>query len=342
VDERATFHDATPQGLVGRADGRLFVLDRQGTRVIEFDQDGQPVRTWGRTGEGPGEFQYPVSLALGPGDSLWVHDSRLARLTVFPPRDGQPRVSSIRAGSGQMRVSVHGVLLPMPARPSGAGGASTIASSDYELAEWPSDGTGSVVIWRGPSARRVPVSLQEGNVVASMMASEQYAVTTRWDVLRDGTLVVADQAEYLIRIIDRDGTQRAFRSGPPPRRVTEADRQYARDQLEQGQRLPANSLLAAARSPALLRRWIEATPFADVVPRITGLIADSDDRIWIAVAGSEPGAIERIDVLNRDGERVAVVRDVALPHAFIGSSIAVRLELDEFDAQKVVLYRISR
>ena len=65
--------------------GRLFVADDTRHQVIVFDSAGQFVQAIGREGTGPGEFQSPWRLALDVTDSLFIWDSRLARISVFDP-----------------------------------------------------------------------------------------------------------------------------------------------------------------------------------------------------------------------------------------------------------------
>ncbi len=61
--------------------------------VLVYDSSGHYVDTWGRSGEGPGEFRYVFDLMLLPGDSLLVLDRSLQRVTVLDP-DGKYAWSS--------------------------------------------------------------------------------------------------------------------------------------------------------------------------------------------------------------------------------------------------------
>jgi hypothetical protein len=64
-------------------DGNIVVLGSSSLRV--FSPGGLLLRSFGRSGEGPGEFAKPISLQIGPGDSLYVFDSGHQRLSVFSP-----------------------------------------------------------------------------------------------------------------------------------------------------------------------------------------------------------------------------------------------------------------
>lgn len=68
----------------------MFVADGYGQyRVHRFDPDGTLARSWGRRGQGPGEFGWPVHHALrDPRGRLLVADRGNNRIQQFSP-DGQ-------------------------------------------------------------------------------------------------------------------------------------------------------------------------------------------------------------------------------------------------------------
>ncbi len=63
--------------------GRVYILDGQSQLVQLFDATGAHVRTIGRKGSGPGEFNQANGLALDAEDRLWVYDHGNARISVF-------------------------------------------------------------------------------------------------------------------------------------------------------------------------------------------------------------------------------------------------------------------
>jgi hypothetical protein len=63
----------------------VFVAtDRPGVLAM-YDRSGRLVRTFGRRGGGPGEFEQISGIKVGPGDSLWVYDRSLSRMTLLDP-----------------------------------------------------------------------------------------------------------------------------------------------------------------------------------------------------------------------------------------------------------------
>lgn len=64
-------------------DGRTYVADLSANAITVFDERGECIRTFGREGEGPGEFSMLAGIAWQPPGLLWAMDASLYRLTVF-------------------------------------------------------------------------------------------------------------------------------------------------------------------------------------------------------------------------------------------------------------------
>src|ERR1044071_246117 len=76
------FGDITAVGF-DRAEN-LYVLDRNNGRVVVFDPRGKHLRTMGRKGSGPGEFQLPNAMAV-LGDGTVVISDVSRGFGVFDP-----------------------------------------------------------------------------------------------------------------------------------------------------------------------------------------------------------------------------------------------------------------
>lgn len=63
--------------------GDFYVADRQLYDVKKFNADGEFLLTFGRFGQGPGEFQSPTVLSVNNRDELIVFDGRMGRISVF-------------------------------------------------------------------------------------------------------------------------------------------------------------------------------------------------------------------------------------------------------------------
>ena len=51
--------------------------------MLKFDRDGNFIKTWGKKGKGPGEFDLPHSLVFDAKGLLYIADRNNARIQVF-------------------------------------------------------------------------------------------------------------------------------------------------------------------------------------------------------------------------------------------------------------------
>ncbi len=97
------------------ADGGALVGEFAEGRIYRIGADGEVRATWGRKGEGPGEYQ-AVDAILLRGDSVLVSDGRLRRLTLLS-LDGEVRTTRPLPGAFLHQVSstlTDGRLLLVP------------------------------------------------------------------------------------------------------------------------------------------------------------------------------------------------------------------------------------
>ena len=70
--------------------GRVFVADTYAHAIKVFDDTGHLLRSFGRRGEAPGEFNYPTHLAYAAGE-LYVTDTMNHRIQVLDALTGAAR-----------------------------------------------------------------------------------------------------------------------------------------------------------------------------------------------------------------------------------------------------------
>lgn len=91
----------------------------------------------------------------------------------------------------------------------------------------------------------------------------------------------------------------------------------------------------------MLEKRLEAMTFAEVIPRITGLIVDGRDRLWVGVSEDAPGRADRIDVYDPEGRLIGEIADPPFfPDLFFGDGLAAHLTRDELDVEQIVLARL--
>jgi hypothetical protein len=123
------FYDFTyvPAIAVGRG-GEIFVAQPQDRAIRVYDARGAYQRAFGRRGAGPGEFQRVDGLGW-KGDSLWVSDLSLQRITFFDR-------------TGRVLDTVRAVTPVLPGSGYPAGPAAVL--SDGSLVASPSPATASI------------------------------------------------------------------------------------------------------------------------------------------------------------------------------------------------------
>src|ERR1051325_5818802 len=76
-----------PSDVLVAPNGSIFVADGHGgdtnARIVKFDKDGKFLKTWGKKGSAPGEFDTPHGLVLDPQGRLLVADRGNSRIQVF-------------------------------------------------------------------------------------------------------------------------------------------------------------------------------------------------------------------------------------------------------------------
>lgn len=81
-----------PSDVITAPNGDIFVADGHGgntnARIVKFDKNGKFIKTWGKKGSAPGEFDTPHSLAMDSKSRLFVADRNNNRIQIFD-QDGK-------------------------------------------------------------------------------------------------------------------------------------------------------------------------------------------------------------------------------------------------------------
>ena len=76
-----------PSDVVVAPNGDIFVADGHGgnsnARIVKFSSDGKFIKTWGKKGTAPGEFDTPHALAMDSKGRLFVGDRANNRIQIF-------------------------------------------------------------------------------------------------------------------------------------------------------------------------------------------------------------------------------------------------------------------
>ena len=81
-----------PTDVVIAPNGDIFVSDghvaNSNGRIVKFSKDGKFIKTWGKKGSAPGEFDTPHSMAMDSRGRLFVADRSNNRIQIFD-QDGK-------------------------------------------------------------------------------------------------------------------------------------------------------------------------------------------------------------------------------------------------------------
>jgi len=280
-----------PAGATRLRDGTVVIGDLHGGAVRYFDAAGAMVASYGRFGEGPGEFAQVYWLGQCVRDTVFVLDARLNRLTVLDGRGGLVFQEQISPDAGR----------PPPWSLACAPGG------PWAALRLPSDAGRQSPRSTAPMAR-APLDLLDGHGRTERevgdVATGQSQVLGRLTRLAvaPGILYVGTAESAAVDVYDATGRRTGIvRVGSAGRDVQEVHWERAVDE-----RL---WMLAQSRDRAAIRDWMLALPRPEHLPPYSSLAADSQGTLWVGL--SFPGdTIALLRGVRPDGNAVA---DVALP-----------------------------
>ncbi len=107
ADENLAFY--MPSAIAVDGAGNLYVVDTGNHRIQKFGPDAKYLATFGRQGQGPGEFQYPAWLAIDAKGLIYVTDPFNQRIQVLTP-DGKDHkvIKGLEQGAGPVFLGAGG------------------------------------------------------------------------------------------------------------------------------------------------------------------------------------------------------------------------------------------
>ena len=226
-----------PGGVGFDGAGNLHVLDRAAFQLIVVDSDGELVRTVGRQGEGPGEFQRPGALVVWRDGTFVVADAGHDAFQIFGTDGRLEHFVRMSAGSSPLATDLAGLAL-RPGPSSGElfrqgvpdvlgqmfgaleqllGAESRPSGVDHRGIERLE--LGGELVAAEPFLQAWRVSREESSEVLTLsdLANESRAASAlvgavnsagmyfepelHWDVLPDGTIAYSDSSAYAIKLV---------------------------------------------------------------------------------------------------------------------------------------------
>ncbi len=300
-------------------DGRVIVTDQaeQLVRLVDFRQRSS--RQLGRSGDGPGEYRFPMAPVAAAGDSTWIFDATLRRMllvaadgrfvrsALLPTSGPAASAASVRGVDARARLYLEGNSFD---RERGSF-SDSVAVIRFD----PATERAEVVtrVWGGG---RVELNRPEGPVSLARGITP-YPHMDAWVALPDGGVAIIKHRPFRIDVVDASGKRREGASLPfQPVEVTAADRDaHRRRAVEVKSRaVGVGGRAGGMQQPG--RQFTDAEFPRQMPPFIArAVIASPDGEIW--VGRSHPGRAKdwQYDVFSAAGRSLG---SVTLP---VGSSV---------------------
>ena len=222
------------------AAGNLYVLDRAAARVVIVDPSGALVRTVGRQGQGPGEFNLPLFLAVWRDGRFVVSDMGHGAYQVFGPdgeleryvkmTEGENPFAAMSAMTLAIRTYPGSNALIAQGAPSAMGRlsgmmADVLGTGDQDQGERADErGLERVDLdadiisftpvlqgWRAPreetAGQLSPENLLDPSAMLGLMDNTRYFEPGfHWDLLPDGAIAYSDSSAYAVKIAEPQGS----------------------------------------------------------------------------------------------------------------------------------------
>lgn len=321
-------------GSVGGAlrlkSGVVVVADRKSLDLRFFSAAGKHLRTVGRKGSGPGEFRSIVALRRCAGDSLFVYDGSIFRLSVFSPDGEYVRAADIQKWSPQ-------------GRPNGFWcHSSGLGAFIYRLAATPKG--------EGPLRLNVDVTVVTPNdsVVAlgQFPATEMYFKASAAGPRHLGkeTAIAVGASSVYIGTGDAYEVARWSLSGRRSGVIREERKPIP---LTAGQVTTYIKEYIAARDDredtSGHEQYLRSFEYPKTYPAYRGLIVDELDNLWIEEYPVPGMDIREWLVYSREGVKIARIR---LPQGFrlleAGRDYVLGIWRDDVDVDYVQMYALLK
>ena len=318
-------------------DGRIVIADGGAADVRVFGANGTLLRTHGRKGDGPGEFQSPKLAGVRGGDTLVIYDGDLRRVSLVHADSGFAR---------SYRVGTEGGGYPVAIGLTGEGGLAIGGGMFFSSASgFP---TGAV----RPNSQYViltPGGAVQGDL-GEVPAAEMFARTSENSFSASAlpfgrvTAAAAGSDELWLGTGDAweisayrlDATlKRIVRFHRPLTRVTEAMRD-----ADLAERLEGADSDNEARD---IRNSDRDMPLRTHAPPYQTMIVDALEHVWIGeylLPGETARTYTIVDPDGRAAGRVTLpTRTQPLD---IGSDYLLGLTRDDFDVERLTLWTLRR
>jgi hypothetical protein len=179
-----------------------------------------------------------------------------------------------------------------------------------------------------------------------------------WGLLPDGTVAVADETAYRVKLIRNGKATRVIERPFAARKVTDRDkaraRELRRENMKSGRGMivashttgtggSSSSIGTGASAPRMsdaeINQQLREMTFAETIPLLQGLFVDPKGRLWIERTAIDVGEDGPIDIIDATGRYIGTV-NAKMPDAISASGRAAYIERDDMDVERVVVRKL--
>lgn len=305
--------------------GNIFILDIEKCCVFSFNKEGKYMNSFGKRGQGPGEFERPLLLYLDPEDLIYVNE--IYEIDVF--NSAGEYIRSIKSQdfiAYQFRVTLNGNIFAE--RPSFS---STNKTLDFILY----DSVGNLIkkVCSFPSKRqpRIP-GIEIQTLIFPMLWS---------GTLNEELSFYGYSDSYRFYIIDQQGeTVRIIEKDEKPVPITKSLRKEFLNDLEIGYKEQG---VSSDKIKWALDRVKSELEFPEHMPYYYKVLADDKGRIYVQKIDSvfNKNELESFDLFNSIGYYLYKVK-IPLRPSLIRNGYLYKIKHEEETGyKKFIRYKIT-
>lgn len=342
------------------SDGGLVIVNGGSHELRFYDRSGRHLRSAGRQGQGPGEFQQIFSAQRIRGDSVAVWDNLQRRISLFAPTGQRGRdlgpdltgesvtVNSVTTPAMPSEVAFRddGSFVVIPIFPRWALTGLRINDEGYGVVR--DDSVATDGVWQ--AEHPVYVFDASGQLLSKspVLGSTEYVVhegTVQFRMFGQ-RLGIAGGGERFLVWTGQPGRVLSLSSNGDTARVEMALPARALTPEVVEAEISRSAQFFAESSRDQMRRLFESVPPPDSLPRFSRLLLDDQERIWAAeyrtALERESATSIRWRVFSPSGVPVATLTVPAdLRVSDVSFGYVTGYVRDEFDVERVDSYWVD-